>query len=202
MACCDVGRRARRARDMLRGVNAVWIVALLGCIYDPDARCGTSRVLREGTCVCKPGTQEANGSCAAAPPERGLGSACSASEHPCTEDDYPGCHILANGDGYCTSVGCGASEDCPEGYFCDSGADPSYCKRVPTGQAAACESSEDCQAFDANYCAMASFGSFCVERDCSPTSCSPGYSCQDFSAIVPGIPKVCSIQLQSAIVTP
>jgi hypothetical protein len=168
--------------------------SISGCPYDADMRCGTTRVLKDNLCVCKPGSIDQDGTCKKLPPApAGLGDAC-ADDMACAGSDYPLCHMVSEGRGYCTSQDCTSDADCEEGWYCDEDAEPSYCKRVPTGQGESCKSDADCEDYDANYCVMAPFGSFCVERDCSQTSCSPSYSCQDFSQIIGAVPLICSPQ--------
>lgn len=169
----------------------------LACLYDPDSRCGSTRVLKGDLCVCKPGSIDEAGACVKLPPPpAGLGDDCDDQDPQmnCDGSDYPLCHMLSEGRGYCTAEDCQDDADCAEGFFCDEDAMPSYCKRIPTGQGEACKTDADCQDFDASYCVMAPFGSFCVERDCSQTSCSPNYVCQDFSQILGDVPLICSPQ--------
>jgi hypothetical protein len=169
------------------------VAALVACSYDSDQPCGKDRELRDGLCHCKGDDIDRDGECIApAPLKGGLADECNEDDKPCESEKYDTCHLVSEDRGYCTSSGCSTEADCEQGWFCVTDADPSYCKREPTGQGAACSSEDGCAEFDANFCVMASFGAFCVERDCTEASCSPGYVCQDFSAVIPGVPLICA----------
>jgi hypothetical protein len=165
------------------------VIAIAGCVYDSDERCGDERVLDGGACVCRTGTVSIDGSCikqVAAP--NGLGDACSTAME-CTSDEFSKCQIARDDTGYCTKTNCEIDRDCGGDYYCSKAASPTFCKRMPTGQGAPCTSDDDCKEFDASYCAIV--GGKCAVANCTAdTDCAPGFKCQDYSAF--GLPKLCA----------
>lgn len=171
---------------------AVLAALLLGsCLYDKDDRCRNGRQIDDNLCLCPPGTTEMGETCVsqAAKPS-GLGDACDETER-CTSEDFPLC-FTEDDTGYCTKSGCSSESDCGEGFYCGPGMDSMICKRLPSGLDTTCSSDDDCKDFDANYCSISPFASICAIKDCTETSCPPGYSCMDFSRFAPGTPKLCA----------
>jgi hypothetical protein len=72
----------------------------------------------------------------------------------------------------------------------EGGMAPSDGGRAPyTGQKAPCTDHASCAGFDAKYCNPVVHT--CLVRDCTETSCDPGYMCIDLGMYIPGEPKVC-----------
>jgi hypothetical protein len=194
LSCESLSGGARGAYH-LRVTHAcalAWVL-LTGCLYDEGERCGPSRELQRGLCVCQAGLMEQGGECVA-PPEvpAGLGDACDVMTKACTGATYTVCHVTMGTAGYCTTSACDTDADCEGGFYCEKDEGPSYCRRPPTGQGMACSSNADCDGMEASFCTVgAPFGMTCTVPDCTDTSCSPGRTCMDLSAFVPGIPKLC-----------
>jgi hypothetical protein len=141
-----------------------------------------------GSCV-KPASEDAGIQKDAGGSSQGLGTPCNAAQ-PCKDDVFAECHE-SGGKQLCTLTQCEDHSECGEGY-CDLDAKPTFCRPLPTGQGKACKSDKDCAGFEASYCTVKRPGApLCVVTDCTPMSCTPGYSCLDLSQFTPGLPKAC-----------
>jgi hypothetical protein len=188
----------------------------VGCVYDADDRCSPGQVIvshdrcacapglvaidgvcqacpeheveQNGSCVCEQGYTRADESSACVEDVPGLGVACS-DDVDCAEAPFTHCQADPAGD-YCTATGCGSTADCAAGFACDTAADPSYCKRPPLGQGAACETSADCASYEATYCEVIE-GNVCLVQGCGDGSveCFEGWQCCDLTAF--GLPMLC-----------
>lgn len=164
------------------------------CLYDSSDVCGPRQ--HEGTtgaCVCDAGyAADASGICRkqVADPAA-LGAACDA-DTPCDDPKYSQCHAASDTSGYCTNVDCDSDDDCDGDYTCDDAAEPSYCRRPPTGQGEPCASDDDCKDFEADYCLVNPVMSACLVAGCTADAdCTPGWTCEDYSGALPGTPPVC-----------
>lgn len=185
------GGRALRLSFILLGLSAI---AGNACLYDADDRCRGGREFNGVSCTCPTGTVETAGECVQkieAP--SGLGAPCDA-EKSCDGETFAFCQMTSDEEGYCTSHGCTADSDCGGDYYCAQGAEPTYCKRMPTGVGEQCTTQEDCASFDAGYCMQnpRDGSKVCVIANCeSDTDCPPGNTCMDLSQILPGTPNIC-----------
>ena len=203
--------KAATKRRIMWGALTVMAV---GCVLDPDDRCGPNQVAWEGDerCVCAPGSAYTPDGCVpcgehevvtptgcscdtgfsrggdgvCAEVVGGIGTACT-TDAECANPAYPHCQTSPGGN-YCTSLNCEAG--CDADFSCNLAASPSYCLRPPTGNGNACTSDADCAGKDANYCEL--FVSHtCLVNNCtaSPDSCFTGSECCEF----PGtpIPSLC-----------
>lgn len=174
-----------------------------GCVA-----CAEHEVARAGACVCAPGYgRSTSGPCEACPPgevqvdqacacppgaerdpitascaQSGLGAACTA-DPDCIDASYPTCRLDA-APGYCTRQDCATDADCGEPFACDASGTPSYCRRPPLGQGAACTSSDDCAGTEATYCDTFA-SNLCLVEGCTPggSDCFIGWSCCDLSSL-------------------
>lgn len=198
---------------------ALWVAIgalcqpVLGCVYDPDERCGPHEVtLDNDRCSCEegyvPGTKgcvpcpenerEQNGACICAegfarvadadpctPLPSGLGAACDDAT-PCTPGGrYSLCQGSSDGSGYCTST-CITSDDCEGGYKCHPQGDTGYCRRPPTGYAQSCKSDDDCAGNEASYCEQLSQHVCLVPCSAGHSDvCFEGETCCDFVLFAP-----------------
>jgi hypothetical protein len=143
--------------------------------------CGEHEVPGATGCSCENGftRPSAGGACEAAP--TGLGAACGP-DQACADATYDHCATGANQSGYCTSVGCSSSSECPSGYACATSATPSFCQRPPLGLGKSCSSAADCAGLEADFCDT--FQSHqCLVQGCSLAAddCFEGSSCCDLS---------------------
>lgn len=193
-------------------VAAVWLLAL-GCIYDPNQRCGpaqhlsdnstcacddgfvlvgeicapcpTHEVWEAGVCVCVDGytRQQGSGLCV----KGGAGTRCdpAGAATDCTDARFPTCRARGTaGLGYCTKT-CGTDSDCPHGFACDNAAKPPTCKSAAVGEGDPCSSGDDCKGKDASYCEVALLQQ-CIVPGCAvsnPLTCSEGYVCCDVRSL-------------------
>jgi hypothetical protein len=186
-------------------------VAAIGCLYDPDERCGENQVYSEldSLCVCAAETAPTEQGCepcgedeVAGPngcdcaegfsrPEpdaaceetpAALGVDCDAGNAPCSDARFNHCQVVEDASGYCTSTDCSSTADCEGGYACDTTASPSYCRRPPVGAGRSCSSDDDCAGTEATYCDTFMSQS-CLVQGCSPSSddCFEGSECCDLS---------------------
>jgi hypothetical protein len=193
------------------------LAGTVGCVYDPDHRCGDNQVLSpdgrqcmcvenavmtthgctlcganeipgDGACTCAPGYTRPTPEAACQQAPSALGLACDAASAPCTDPTYATCHVTAGTAGYCTKAGCTTAADCTNGYACDTGAVPAYCKRPPVGAGLACQTSADCAGTEATYC-DAVVTHLCHVQGCTrtPDNCFPGYACCDLTPF--GVPQ-------------
>lgn len=199
---------------MPRSLAAALVIAGLGgCLYDPDDVCGANQEVRSGVCECiasavpaedgdgcapcGPDEVAAGTACACRdgyaragedepcePVPAGLGAACTPGGVACSGEDDSYCRATAETSGYCTSSGCATSADCPTGYACAQDGELTFCKRPPTGQGTACDSSADCAGYEATYCETFQ-AHICLVPGCtlSPDSCHEGWECCDLSTL-------------------
>lgn len=194
-------RSPRRARLGARFGAALRVLALsvgslCGCLLDSSEVCGPHQHEGSaGTCECDAGfaADEARICRKQKSSPEALGRACDAKDAPCEDPKYAHCRVATGSGGYCTNEGCESTDDCDGDFYCDTGAEPSYCRRPPTGQGEPCESSADCDGFEADYCLVNPVQSSCLVRDCeTDADCMPQWTCSDYSAALPGTPTVCS----------
>jgi len=149
--------------------------------------CGEHELSSHDACVCEEGYERpsADGDCVLVPDAQGL--ACQ-SDADCTDATYDTCHLLDDGSGYCTNVGCAVGE-CSGGYACDTEATPSYCARPPTGAGMPCGSDDDCVGPEATWCDT--FRTHvCYVQGCSLTGNDcPGRECCDLAVASGGFIK-------------
>ena len=190
-------------------------IALAGCLYDASEVCGPHQLVSPaGACECEEGAvlvaeqpgctpcgehespsvdacvcdegygRSADGGPCEKLPE-GLGATCDSAGAPCAYGAFSHCQAVEETAGYCTQAGCATSADCPSGYGCELGAQPTFCKRPPTGLQTPCDSSADCADFEASYCETY-FSHLCLVADCtsSPDSCPEGWECCDLTAAI------------------
>ncbi|HET7539720.1 MAG TPA: hypothetical protein VFK05_07605 [Polyangiaceae bacterium] len=151
-----------------------------GCVA-----CKEHELSSHDTCVCEEGYQRPSpeGACELVPEAQGL--ACQ-SDTDCTDATYDTCHMLDDGSGYCTNVGC-ATGECNGGYACDTVATPPYCARPPNGAGKSCATDADCAGTEATWC-----DSF-VTHVCYVQGCAldgndcPGKECCDLAVKSGGI---------------
>lgn len=146
--------------------------------------CGDNEVAAGTTCACVEGYARADAESPCEEVPAGLNVPCEVAGPGCADETYDTCHAIEGGEGagYCTSAGCAASDECPDGYACaDEGGEP-YCRRPPTGQGVACQSPDDCADFEATYCETFQLR-VCLVEGCvlSPDSCHEGWTCCDLS---------------------
>lgn len=173
---------------------SAFLLAASGCIYDDAEVCGPNeRVGDSGACVCVKGyAADANGDCVKQKPAAAaLGAECDVNDNPCTDEKFSECHVTDGTAGYCTNTGCKTTDDCDGTFYCDTGEEPSYCRRVPTGQGEPCATMADCEGFEASYCLVNPIMAACLVPDCDDTSCTPNWNCADLSGVFPGTPKLC-----------
>ena len=198
----------------IRAVELAALVGLAACLYDPDEPCspfqerseggdcvceagavprgptegcqpcGDNEVAAGATCACVEGYARPDAGSPCAPVPAGLGVPCQVGGPACADETYDTCHAMDRADGYCTSVGCTGSEECPGDYACTDDGDQRYCKRPPTGQGTPCESAADCAEFEATYCETV-LAHMCLVEGCtvSPDSCHEGWTCCDLSTL-------------------
>jgi hypothetical protein len=164
-----------------------------GCVL-----CGENQVVQNDKCVCaagflmNPTTQQ----CESAE----QGSVCDpTSATPCLSPEFNHCHATSATTGYCTTSGCTASQECTNGYLCETSVAPSYCRRPPTGEGVSCQSDADCAGYDALYCEK-DRTHLCLVRDCTvtPNNCF-ARSCCDFSATgISSTPNICILAENAA----
>jgi len=201
----------RLLRGLFAGV-ALSFPLVSACVYDADDRCDQNQTLWDGKrCVCVEGAALTESGCvmcganeraagttceciegysrpapgsACEPKPAGLGDACDTASTPCTNASYSECHVVSGTTGYCTNTGCSATSGCSGGYACDTSSTPPFCRRPPLGQGAACDSAQDCAAYEATYCE--SFQTHqCLVEHCStsPDNCFSGYQCCDLTSL-------------------
>lgn len=194
------------------------LVGLLpaGCVYDSSNRCGPHEVLYGDSsrcvcdsssvstpsgcvpcgehelasatgCVCETGFAKPSPDAACEEAPTALGEPCSDSM-PCTDATFDYCATGADGSGYCTTSDCADSEECSNGYVCDTSASPSYCQRPPVGAGMSCTSDADCAGTEATFCDTV-VQHVCLVQGCdvSANDCFSGTECCDLSAF--GIPE-------------
>jgi hypothetical protein len=215
MACVFL---ANSSKIVFRAATLLWFGQIaVGCLYDPDNRCGPGQQLIEynrcvcnpnhvldgrgcvpcpensteqgGKCVCNVGFTQAaeSGECI----QTARGNACDTVSAPCSVEPFSYCRVVSGTQGYCTSSGCTSSADCSDGYACDTTASPSFCKRPPTGRNQPCASDADCAGYEASWCEPIQSHT-CQVRDCSvddPKSCFEDSACCDLSSF--GLPRIC-----------
>lgn len=183
-------------------------LALSGCVYDADDRCGPGQTpLGKGLCVCLPGSVLTVAGCVACGENEvaagaecvcaegfsragegaaceqrasGLGAACDAASSACPDPAYGLCFATDGSAGYCTEE-CTSSEDCEGGYACDTAAAPPFCRRPPVGAGQPCTSDAECTG-EATFCESFMLRQ-CVVSNCSPEAddCFSGTQCCDFT---------------------
>jgi len=184
---CDSGQ----AYDAAAGLCVCTGNTIAG--VDPDTgspacvACAEHEVASNDACVCEEGYQRPTPDAACANVPDALGLACE-SDDDCTDATYDTCHVLENGAGYCTNVGCTAG-GCSGGYACDTVAVPTYCARPPNGAGKSCASDTDCADTEATWC-----DSF-VSHVCYVQGCAldgndcPGKECCDLAVASGGLLK-------------
>lgn len=145
-----------------------------GCVA-----CAEHEVAKNDACGCEEGYQRPtpDGACTIVPDALGL--ACK-TDKDCTDSTYDTCHLLDDGSGYCTNVGC-ARDECTGGYACDTVANPSYCARPPVGAGNSCKSDFDCAGTEATYCETIQSHVCYVEGCAVDGNDCPGKECCDLS---------------------
>jgi len=151
-----------------------------GCVYDADDRCGENQTLiendrcaciagyvpgvggcvscgenqeeRSGACVCVDGYTRPGEAAACEPLPASLGAECDTADKPCSDSDYPECHVTDANVGYCTTTGCQTSADCEGEYTCQATADGSFCRRPRTRLLDKCKTDADCASGEASFC--------------------------------------------------
>jgi hypothetical protein len=187
-----------------------------GCLFDPDERCDGNEVFANGDrCVCREGHVRVDGACVpcgenerivggACECEAGLvrgsdgtceelgtlGRDCDTESEPCEDASAGYCRPVDGTRGYCTIANCTTSEDCPGRFECDTAADPSYCKKPPSGLGEPCTEAGHCAGFEASYCEQLQ-SNLCLVPDCAPggDDCFLGWSCCDLTSV--GLPTLC-----------
>ncbi len=187
-----------------------------GCLFDPDDRCDDNETFANGDrCVCLEGYARVDGACVACGEnervvsgtcecETGLvrspegvceepsmlGRDCDTEASPCEDASAGYCHPVDGTSGYCTIADCTTSDDCPGRFECDTAADPSYCKRPPSGLGEPCAGPADCADFEASYCEQVQ-SNVCLVSGCTPggDDCFIGWSCCDLTSV--GLPTLC-----------
>jgi hypothetical protein len=159
------------------------VLTAAGCVP-----CGEHEVPGNGECVCESGYTRALDGVACEPAPEALGTACSA-DKPCTDATFSHCQSTADQTGYCTNIGCTSSSECSGGYACDTSAQPSVCKRPPTGLGKSCATESDCAGGEASFCDTVQSHS-CLVANCSldPDDCFEGWTCTDLSMFGMPIP--------------
>ncbi|HKU42888.1 MAG TPA: hypothetical protein VJR89_32235 [Polyangiales bacterium] len=185
---------------------------LTSCLVDEgDARCSKNQRASGNTCVCVEGTVATPGKAGCEPcgdheeavggkcncvegykrntkgecfmQAVGLGAECSDAES-CI-DEFPMC-VPGKAAKFCTKS-CEAHADCGSGWGCEKVGEQRYCTPEPTGQAMPCDTSADCEGFDASYCSVTKA---CVVSNCSKDRpCHGPWACCDFASY--GAPPVC-----------
>ena len=215
--------RHERNRPVAALVASILVFGM-GCIYDPDAPCGTELTASNGQCLCPEGTvskdgihcepcgenerpasvtclciegfvrDAEDGVCRAA--GDALGSPCDPGE-ACEDETYSYCAASETEEGgYCTRSRCESDGECDGGYGCDLGASPSYCARRPSGMGEPCTSSKECEGFEASYCETFRSNTCLVDECAGPeVECRGGTVCCDFGPL--GVPL--SLCLNSSV---
>ena len=145
--------------------------------------CAENEVGSADGCVCVEGYARPTPS-AACETLAGLGQDCT-SDETCGDERYPSCRIEPDADsGYCTSVNCSTSADCPTNFGCNTRTAPSFCEKPPSGLGEACSSSSECAGFAAPYCETVVAHS-CVVNDCAPdpNKCHGDWLCCDIGLL-------------------
>jgi hypothetical protein len=137
--------------------------------------CGVNQVISADKCVCAPGFVQGAAGCVTS----NLGATC-ASDADCAAADQKYCSLPG---GYCTKSGCAANADCnaDADYACATTATPTYCKRPPLSQGAACTAAQGDPACmsEAPLCVL---GGCVAPPGCQTDSnCSPSRKCCDFT---------------------
>lgn len=159
------------------------VATATGCV-----RCGEHEIAGPAGCACEDGFSRASAGAACEPKVDGSGEACdAAAATPCSDPKFSHCEPSQFGS-YCTSTGCTASADCPDGFACDTAASPSVCRRPPVGLAKSCTSSADCADSEATYCDTFATHA-CLVQGCTvaPDNCFEGWDCCDLSQF--GVPQ-------------
>ena len=183
---CDAGQIFESAAGLcVCDASANLIAGEHGCVT-----CGEHEVAQNDSCSCMEGYVRPNlgAPCALIP--NALGNACQG-DADCTDGTFNTCHVLGDGTGYCTSVGCDPTgEACSGGYACNASVMPSYCQRPPLGAGQSCASDADCAGTDATFCEYLQ-GKICYVEGCSLTEndCFPGQVCCDLTGPSFGIYK-------------
>ena len=201
----------RVLRGFAAGV-AVMFPLVTSCVYDAEDRCDENQILWEGKrCICVEGAVLTDAGCkmcganerpvaescecvqgysrptpeaACEPVPAALGAACDTASTPCSDAVYAHCQVVSGTTGYCTNTGCTATSGCIGGYACDTSTAAPYCRRPPVGQGAACDTTQDCAAYEATFCE--SFQTHqCLVEGCSTTAdtCFVGYECCDLTSL-------------------
>lgn len=200
------------------GLVSVIAFAAVSACYNKDNPCGDHFVLSPSgkSCVCGEGAVYIDGrclSCAEDEVPTSQGCVCPEGQEKnnqgictelkigaaCTNDDacsqpFDRCYLPG---GYCTSHGCGNSDECPGQYACmelpassgEGGAfsqSTTFCRRPPIGLGQSCSDQVDCLGTEATYCEV--FGT-CAVQGCrfDPDDCFEGYDCCDLGAY--GVPE-------------
>lgn len=179
--------------DDLCGPNQViWgddqrCVCAEGTAYTPEGcvACGENEMASPAGCLCVAGFARPAADQACAPIPAGIGQTCT-TDTDCLNPDFARCQVDGANPGYCTSTGCGSRADCPSGYFCNTGASPTYC-RPPEGAGRPCTGPADCAGTDAIFCDTF-VSQTCLVQDCNlaPDDCIAGSECCDLTNF--GIP--------------
>ena len=137
--------------------------------------CGEHQLVSGDKCVCEAGFVQGTAGCMPS----NLGATCTA-DASCAAGDQKFCSLPA---GYCTKSGCATNADCntDADYACATTATPTFCKRPPLGQGAACTAAQGdpaCTA-EAPLCVL---GGCVAPPGCQTNSdCSPSRKCCDLT---------------------
>ena len=144
--------------------------------------CGDHEVAANDACTCDVGYQRSGGSgpCVIVP--TGLGDPCTADADCTVNALFATCQMTANG-GYCTNINCASDDDCTGGYACNSGSDPAFCQRPPTGQDMPCTAQSDCAGKEASYCLTIQAQACFVECTVGGNECFSGRECCDLDKL-------------------
>ena len=113
--------------------------------------CGEHEIASNDVCACEEGYQKPTPDAACTIVPNALGLACE-SDEDCSDATYGTCHLLDDGSGYCTNVGCSSQSECTGGYACDTMAVPTYCVRPPAGAGQSCADDAGCAGTEATWC--------------------------------------------------
>jgi len=141
--------------------------------------CAEHEVASNDACVCEEGYQRPTPEAACVIVPDALGLACD-SDDDCADATFDTCHLLDDGSGYCTNIGCAPGE-CTGGYACDTVVTPSYCARPPAGTGMSCATDADCAGTEATFCETFQSHTCFVEGCALDGNDCPGKDCCDLT---------------------
>jgi hypothetical protein len=150
-----------------------------GCVA-----CAEHELASNDSCTCEEGYQRPTPDAPCTTVPDALGLACE-SDEDCADATYDTCHLLDDGSGYCTNVGC-AQGECSGGYACDTVATPPYCARPPNGAGMSCASDKDCAGTEATWCDTFQSHVCYVEGCAVDGNDCPGKECCDLAVSTGG----------------